>query len=131
MSTCLSDFEIRLLQMKLSENAFSPVPLGIRATSLKLCRFFRLWPICWEGAVLWNLAEKAFILALLQPSCLLRTVWCKACRLFEWTVWAISCLSSLKIVLLTLEKNFWNMRSQLSKYFEGTTPTENPAYFVF
>lgn len=48
------------------------------------------------------------------------------CSLWNWLVFGLQA-----VWVFALEKSLWKMVSQLSKYFQGTSPTETLANFMF
>ena len=95
-------FWVRLLHLKLAENAF------------------RLQFIPLEGAIPWELCEKVLTWLSWEQVVSLELTGIQACKMLNWAICAVSLLSCLKIVLYSREKPM-KMGSQLSKYFEEPT----------
>ena len=92
-------------------------------------------PFIWKRDYSMATGREAFSLASTGPSCSLRTGWYQACSYLSYKLFELSYLSCKLFKLFenysfTLEKNLGEMRSQLSKHFEGA-PTGTLANFVF
>lgn len=89
-----------------------------------------------RGVVLCELAEKPSACLLQDQAIPLKLVGikptgCLSCKLFELSCLSYKLFKLFEYDYFTLEKNLWEMGSQLSKYFESILPTGTPANFIF